>query len=66
MTPKHARLLADLKQEEVAKVLGVHRATYAAMEKDPGKFTVRQAWLFCRTTGRELEEVFKEGKHGHR
>lgn len=60
MTPKQARLLADLKQSDMAKLLCIHRSTYAALEKNPGRFTLQQAWQFCKVVGRGLEEVFGE------
>ena len=60
LTPKHARLLADLKQEDMAKLLCIHRSTYAALEKDPGRFTIQQAWQFCKVVERELQEVFAQ------
>lgn len=58
MTPRQARLVAGLKQEDMAKLLAVHRNTYAALEKDPGRFTLAQAWQFCRVVERPLEEIF--------
>lgn len=62
MTVKQARLMADLSQEQMAKILCMHRNTYAALERDPGRFTLQQAWNFCVAVGRGLEEVFANKK----
>ncbi len=42
-TLKQARLLKGLKQEEMAKRLGVHVQTYRRMEKQPDTVTVGDA-----------------------
>ncbi len=54
--------MEGLKQEDMARLLGMHRTTYAALEKDPGRFTVDQAHRFCRITERGFEEVFGPDK----
>ena len=58
LTPKKARLMAEIEQEDMAKMLRMHRTTYGLKEKDPGKFTVAEARQFCKATGTGLEEVF--------
>ena len=64
MSPRAARILTGLKQEEMAKLLCIHRTTYAKYEKDPGRFTLAQAWQFCRVVKMPLEEVFGEKRRG--
>lgn len=60
MTPKQARLLAELTQSGMATLLGLHRATYIDKEQDPGRFTVMEANQFRAATGTTLIEVFGE------
>lgn len=62
MCPKTARILMGLTQEQMAKVLCIHRTTYVEYEKDPGKFSVAQAWQFCRAVKMPLEEVFADNR----
>lgn len=62
LTPRRVRLMAEIKQEEMAKLLRMHRATYIEKEKDPGKFTVAEARQFCKATGTGLEEVFGKNR----
>lgn len=58
MSPRAARLIRGLKQEEVAELLCVHRVTYLRMEKDPKLFTIAQAQQLCRAYGMTLDELF--------
>ena len=62
LTPRRARLMAEIKQEEMAKLLRMHRATYIEKEKEPGKFTVEEARQFCKVTDTRLDEVFGDGR----
>ena len=58
LTPRRVRLMKEIEQDEMAKLLRMHRTTYSLKEKDPGKFTVAEARQFCKITGTGLEEVF--------
>ena len=57
MTMKMARVGADLTQQQVADLMGVHVQTYMKMEKDPEDMTVRNAKLFAKITGVPLSEI---------
>ena len=61
LTPRRVRRMAEIKQEEMAALLRMHRATYIEKEKDPGKFTVEEANQFCKITSTGLNEVFGKG-----
>ena len=58
LTPRRVRLMKEIEQEEMAKLLRMHRTTYGLKEKDPGKFTVAEARQFCVVTDTELGQVF--------
>lgn len=58
LTMKQARLLAELKQQEVAEILGVHVQTYMKWEKNPEEMSIGTAKQFSRIVKREFEEIF--------
>lgn len=58
VTPRQARLLSDLSQQEVAKKLGVHRQTYMKWEHNADEMPVGKAKEFCVIVGRKLDEIF--------
>jgi len=57
-TPKQARILHDLTQENVADVLKVHVQTYRKLETDPDKFTIEQAKIFSEFVGIPCDQIF--------
>lgn len=57
-TVRQARKLADLTQREVAKALGINRATYIAMEQNPEKITVPQAKAISKITEVPFDQIF--------
>ena len=61
MTPRKARMAADLTQAEMGTLLGISRGAYIEKEQDPGRFTVREAWQFCKATETKFDEVFGKG-----
>lgn len=60
VNPRTARILCGMSQEEMAKMLRMHRVTYSEYERDPGRFSMAQAWQFCKIVKLPLEEVFNE------
>jgi DNA-binding XRE family transcriptional regulator len=58
MTVKQARRYKELTIEQMAKALGMVRDTYARLEKNPDRFTIKQAKEFCRITGFTHNEIF--------
>lgn len=58
LTLRHARLLADLTQKEIAEILGVHVHTYMKWEHNPDEISVGTAKQFAKIVGRDIEELF--------
>lgn len=57
-TIKQARLHAGMTQEAMANALEVDRGTYAKIEKDPLKATVRQIKKISDVTGIPISNIF--------
>lgn len=57
ITPKMARVGANLTQIEIAEKLGVHPQTYAAFEKHPDKMSVGMAKRFSDIVGIDMDEL---------
>jgi putative transcriptional regulator len=55
---KAYRMLHALKQEEVAKHLGMSLSTYNCKENGSRKFTVDEAKKVCDYFGVSIEEIF--------
>lgn len=51
------RIEAGLKQEDLAKALGVTRSRYAQIERDPSNITIKQARTICKALGQAYESV---------
>lgn len=66
MTPKAARHIAGITQEDMAKLLCITQSTYSKYERDPGRFTVAQMWQFCRAVKMPMEEVFSDDWRYHK
>lgn len=58
LTMKKARQIADLRQIDVAKAMGVHVQTYMKWERNPGEMTIMNAQRFSRIVGRSFDEIF--------
>lgn len=58
LSPKQARVLADLSQKEVANRLGVHRQTYMKWENNSDEMPIGMAKQFSEIVGRDVEEIF--------
>lgn len=58
LTPKQARLLRDLTQQEVADLLGVHRQTYMKWENRPDEIPVGKAKEFSKIVGVSVDNIF--------
>ena len=59
MCPKVARILAGYTQEQIAKVLMIHRTTYVELEKQPERLTVAQVKQLCKLYRLPIEELLK-------
>jgi len=57
LTPKQARLLSGLTQQELATQTGVHRHTIMKWERDPDTMLVGQAKRFAEVVGRKVDEI---------
>ena len=56
-TVKQARLLAGKTQEETADYLGIHKQTYAKLERDPTLITIGQATMIAEFYTRNIDEI---------
>lgn len=54
---KQARLLAGKTQEESAEYLGIHKQTYAKIERDPTLATIDQAIHIATFFKRKIDEI---------
>lgn len=54
---KQARLLAEKTQEETADYLGIHKQTYAKIERNPELATIGQAKLISKFFNRRIDEM---------
>ena len=57
LTLRQARLLADKSQDEMAKILKIHRQTYAKLERNPEKITIAQAHAFAEAVGIDYDRI---------
>jgi DNA-binding XRE family transcriptional regulator len=57
-SPKQARLISDLSQEQVANKLGVHVQTYRKWEKTPDEMPVGTAKQFAEIVKLPVDEIF--------
>ena len=57
LTPKQARLLAGLTQEEMAKELDIYINTYINKEKGTTRFYVDEALKFCQVVNQPIEKI---------
>lgn len=58
LTLRQARLLADIKQDEMAKALGVSRYIYMKLEKNPDLATIAQAKAISGILKVPYDEIF--------
>lgn len=58
LSPKQARMLCDLTQQEVAERLGVHRQTYMNWERNADEMPVGKAKEFSKIVGKGVDEIF--------
>lgn len=54
---KQARLLAGKTQEDTADYLGIHKQTYAKIERDPTLATIEQATKIAIFFNRKIDEL---------
>lgn len=57
LTPKQARLISGLTQQDLAVKTGVHRHTIMKWERDPDTMMVGQAKMFAKAVGRGVDEI---------
>jgi DNA-binding XRE family transcriptional regulator len=57
-SPKQARLVKGLRQEDVAKKIGVYIQTYRKLENNPEDFTISQAKTFSELVGIPYDQIF--------
>ncbi len=57
-TPKEARLLSGLTQQEVAEKLMIHPQTHAKLEKQPYMFTIKQSKVLPELFGIKYDLIF--------
>jgi len=55
---KAYRTLYNVKQEEIAKILGMSLSTYSCKEKGTRQFTLDEAKKICDYFGVTIEEIF--------
>jgi DNA-binding XRE family transcriptional regulator len=58
LTPKTARLLADLTQQEMARKLGISLPTYRKYEMNPEQMSVKKVKKFCEIVEQPVSVVF--------
>jgi len=58
MTLKQMRKAKEIRQEDMAKALGVCRKTYFMLENDPKSATIRQAEIISEKLGASVAEIF--------
>lgn len=56
-TPKQARLIKELTQNNVAEKMGVSVHVYRKLESDPSRFTIGQAKIFSEVVGFSYEQI---------
>jgi DNA-binding XRE family transcriptional regulator len=59
-TLRQHRLLKGYTQEEMAKILEVHRNTYVSWEENPDKISVGNAKRVAITLGMSVNDIFFE------
>lgn len=57
-TLRQARTHAGYTQANMANLLGIDRCTYAKIEKDPSRATVKQINSISKITGIDLANIF--------
>ncbi len=58
LTLKQARLIAGIKQDEMAKQLGISRYLYMKLEKNPDLATIAQARAISEILKVPYDEIF--------
>lgn len=58
ISPRQARILSDLSQQEVAAYLGVHRQTYMKWERNPDEMPVGKAKKFSQLVEKDVDQIF--------
>jgi len=58
LTPKQARRVREVKQEELAKFLGIHVQTYRKLEEKPELLTIGQAQKIAEFLKIPYDEIF--------
>ena len=58
ITMKQARVGAEMTQQQVADLLGVHVQTYQRMEQHPQDVTIKQGKKFSDIVGYNFEDIF--------
>lgn len=59
-TLRDYRMLNNLTMEEMGEYLGVHAQTYATLEKNPERVTIKQAKLLTLKFGVTINDIFFE------
>lgn len=54
---KQVRALANMTQQDAAKLLKVHKNTIQNLEKNPGKLELAQAHLLAEAAGISIEQI---------
>ena len=58
ITMKMARVGANLTQQEVADIMGIHVQTYMKMEKNPEEVSIKDAKRFSKIVGVPWSDIF--------
>lgn len=56
-TLRQARRLREKTQQEMAAALGISRATYVAMEQNPGRITIHQIQRICTYLNLKFSDI---------
>ena len=56
---RHHRLLADMNQADLAKLVGVRRETIGHLEKGTYTPSLKLAWDIAKVFGTSIEELFE-------
>lgn len=58
LSMKQWRLAKEISQEDMAKMCGVHRNTYASWEENPENISVKNAKTIARALGESVNTIF--------
>lgn len=55
--PQVRMLANNMTQQQAADLLRVHRNTYIAIEREPGKLQLAHAWILAEAAGISVEQI---------